>query len=207
MFVGGTDPAAVTLNWAISELARNPAIMKKVQEEVRRVVGHKSCVEEDDINEMHYLKCTVKETLRLHPPAPLLAPRVTISGVKLKGYDIPAESTVYINAWAIQRDPSFWESPEEFQPERFEKSEVDFKGHHSQFIPFGFGRRGCPGMHFGVANVEYVLANLLYWFDWKLSESDELKQDIDMNEVSGLVVSKKTPLYLKPIAYSFSSKS
>ncbi|CAJ1943748.1 unnamed protein product [Sphenostylis stenocarpa] len=207
MFVGGTDPAAVTLEWVISELVRNPSIMKKVQEEVRKVVGHKSNVEEEDINEMHYLKCIVNETLRLHPPATLLAPRQTISGVKLQEYDIPAESMVYINAWAIQRDPSFWESPEEFLPERFENSEVDFKGHHFQFIPFGFGRRRCPGMHFGVASVEYVLASLLYWFDWKLSESDALKQDIDMSETFGLVVSKKTLLYLKPIAYSFSSKS
>ncbi|RDY12068.1 Cytochrome P450 71A1, partial [Mucuna pruriens] len=206
MFVGGTDPAAVTLEWAISELVRNPTIMKKVQEEVRKVVGHKSNVEENDINQMHYLKCVVKETLRLHPPATLLAPRKTISSVKLKGYDIPAKSMVYINAWAIHRDPEFWESPEEFLPERFENSEVDFKGQHFQFIPFGFGRRRCPGMHFGVASVEYVLASLLYWFDWELPGSDTIKQHIDMSEMSGLVVSKKTPLYLKPITYSFLSK-
>ncbi|RDY02365.1 Cytochrome P450 71A1, partial [Mucuna pruriens] len=198
MFVGGTDTAVVTLEWAISELVKNPTIMKKVQEEVRKIVGHKSNVEENDINQMHYLKCVVKETLRLHPPATLLAPRETISSVKVKGYDIPAKTVVYINAWAIQRDPEFWESPEEFLPERFEKSEVDFKGQHFQFIPFGFGRRGCPGMSFGVVFVEYVLACLLYWFDWKLPESDALKQDIDMSEKFGLVVSKKTPLYLKP---------
>lgn len=202
MFVGGTDTSRATLEWILSELVRNPTIMKKVQEEVRKVVGHKSNVEENDIDQMYYLKCVVKETLRLHSPAPLMAPHETISSVKLKGYDIPAKTVVYINIWAIQRDPAFWESPEQFLPERFENSQVDFKGQHFQFIPFGFGRRGCPGMNFGLAFVEYVLASLLYWFDWKLPESDTLKQDIDMSEVFGLVVSKKTPLYLKPVTVS-----
>lgn len=165
-------------------------------------MGHKSNVEENDVTQMHYLKCVVKETLRLHPPTPLLAPRETMSSVKLKGYDIPAETMVYINAWAIQRDPEFWESPEEFLPERFENSQVHFKGQeYFQFIPFGFGRRGCPGMNFGIASVEYLLASLLYWFDWKLPETDT--QDVDMSEIFGLVVSKKVPLLLKPKTFSF----
>ncbi|KAK7265617.1 hypothetical protein RJT34_33239 [Clitoria ternatea] len=202
MFVGGTDTTASALEWAMSELVRNPSVMKKVQKEVRTVLGHKSKVEEDDVNQMPYLKCVVKETLRLHTPTPLLAPRETMSSVKLKGYDIPAKTMVYINAWAIQRKPEFWEKPEEFLPERFENSQVDFKGQeYFQFIPFGFGRRGCPGMNFGIASVEYVLASLLYWFDWKVPEND--KADIDMREIFGLVVSKKVPLRLKPIAYSF----
>ncbi|KAK7265618.1 hypothetical protein RJT34_33240 [Clitoria ternatea] len=203
MFVGGTDTVSVTLQWTISELLRNPNIMKKAQEEVRKVVGQKSNMEENDFSQMHYLKCIIKETLRLHLPATLLAPRETISSVKLKGYDIPAKTMVYINAWAIQRDPTFWENPEEFLPERFEDSEVDFKGQDFHFIPFGFGRRSCPGMNFGLANIEYVLASLLYWFDWKLPQSDTLNQDIDMSEVAGLVVSKKVPLLVKPIAFSF----
>ncbi|XP_027330938.1 cytochrome P450 71A1-like [Abrus precatorius] len=201
MIVAGTDTTAVTLEWAFSELARNPTIMKKVQEEVRNIIGNKSNIKENDINQMHYLKCVVKETLRSHPPGPFLAPRETISSVKLKGYDIPAKTMVYINAWAIQRDPKFWKSAEEFLPERFENSELDFKGQDCQFIPFGFGRRGCPGINFGVTSIEYVLANLLYWFDWKLPESDTLKQDIDMGEIFGLVVSKKMPLHLKPIPF------
>ncbi|KAK7389141.1 hypothetical protein VNO78_23973 [Psophocarpus tetragonolobus] len=178
------------------------ALLTDMFKEVRRVVGHKSNVEENDINEMKYLKCVVKETLRLHPPTPLLAPRVTMSSVKLKGYDIPEKTTVYINAWAMQRDPKFWERPEEFWPERFENSEVDFKGkEYFQFIPFGFGRRGCPGMNFAIASIEYVLTNLLYWFDWKLPETNT--QDIDMSEIFGLVVSKKVPLLLKPKIFSF----
>ncbi|XP_027332884.1 cytochrome P450 71A1-like [Abrus precatorius] len=202
MFVGATDTTAVALEWAVTELIRNPIIMKKAQEEVRKVVGHKSNIEEDDINQMQYLKCVIKETLRLHPPAALLAPRETISSLKLNGYDIPAKTMVYINAWAIQRDSKFWESPEEFIPERFENSEVDFQGQHFQYIPFGFGRRGCPGLNFALATVEYELASLLYWFDWKLPD-DTLNRDIDVSEIFGLVVSKKVPLNLKPIAFSF----
>lgn len=203
MFVGGTDTTSAALEWAMSELIRNPIIMEKVQEEVRRVVGHKSNLEEDDVNQMHYLKCVVKETLRLHPPTPLLAPRQTMTSVKLKGYDIPEKTMVYINAWAMQMDPELWERPEEFLPERFENSQVDFKAQeYFQFIPFGFGRRGCPGMNFAIASIEYTLASLLYWFDWKLpKENDTL--DIDMSERFGLVVSKKIPLHLKPKSFSF----
>lgn len=205
--MAGTDTSAATLEWAISELVRHPITMKKTQEEVRKVVGHKSKIEENDINQMHYLKCVVKETLRLHPPAPLLAPRETMSSVKLKGYDIPAKTMVYINAWAIQRDPEFWENPEEFLPERFEHGQVDSKVHDISFFPFGFGRRGCPGVNFAIATVEYVLASLLYWFDWKLPETSSRVEDVDMGEVFGLVVSRKEPLHLKPIPFSFQSTS
>ncbi|BAT76016.1 hypothetical protein VIGAN_01396900 [Vigna angularis var. angularis] len=203
MFLGGTDTTAIILEWAMSELMRNQTTMKKVQEEVRRIVGHKSKVEENDVNEMKYLKCVVKETIRLHPPAPLLAPRVTMSDVKLNGYDIPAKTTVYINAWAMQMDPKLWDRPEEFLPERFENSDFDFKNQENfHFIPFGFGRRGCPGMSFGISSIEYVLANLLCWFDWMLPETGTATLDIDMTEIFGLVVSKKLPLLLKPKTYS-----
>jgi len=203
MFLGGTDTTAIILDWTISELMRNPTTMKKVQEEVKRIVGHKSKVEENDVNEMRYLKCVVKETIRLHPPAPLLAPRVTMSDVKLNGYDIPAKTMVYINAWAMQMDPKLWERPEQFLPERFENSEVDFKNQENfHFIPFGFGRRGCPGMSFGISSVEYLLANLLYWFDWTLPETATATPNIDMSEKFGLVVSKKVPLLLKPKVFS-----
>ncbi|TKY55275.1 steroid 17alpha-monooxygenase or 17alpha-hydroxyprogesterone aldolase [Spatholobus suberectus] len=127
---------------------------------------------------------------------------LTISSVKLKGYDIPAKTVVYTNAWAIQRDPEYWESPEEFLPERFENSQFDFKGQEDfQFIPFGFGRRGCPGMNFAMAAIENILASLLYWFDWKLPENDA--QDIDMSETFAFVTSKKVPLDLKPKTFSF----
>ena len=202
MFVAGSDTTAAALEWAFAELIRNPNAMKKAQEEVRRVVGSKSKVEESDVSQMNYLKCVIKETLRLHPPAAIVL-RQTASTVKLKGYDIPPKTRVFLNAWAIQRDPEVWDNPEEFIPERFESSKVDIKGQDFQLIPFGSGRRICPGISFGIASMEYVLANLLYWFDWKLPKSGEY---IDMSETNGLTVSKKLPLHLEPIPYPFGSE-
>ncbi|WVZ00276.1 hypothetical protein V8G54_026345 [Vigna mungo] len=186
--IQGSDTTASTLEWAMAELMRNPTKLKKAQEEVRKIVGNKSKVEENDINQMDYMKCVVKETLRLHPAAPLLIPRKTSSTLKLRGYDIPPKTLVYVNAWGIQRDPEIWERPEEFIPERHGNNHVPLKG---QFIPFGFGRRTCPGMTFGLANVEYTLANLLYWFNWKLPISHSSAQDIDMTETYGIVTSIK----------------
>ncbi|KAF7838268.1 cytochrome P450 71A1-like [Senna tora] len=203
MLVGGSDTSSTFLEWAMTELVRHPSIMRKAQEEVRRVVGDKSKVEDIDVKQMKYLNCVVKETLRLHPPAPLLAPRETRSSVKIRGYQIPPKTSVYFNVWAIQRDPEVWERAEEFVPERFENSEIDFKGQDFEFIPFGAGRRRCPGITFGVTSVEYVLANVLYWFDWKLPGS---AQDIDMTENSGVNVNRKKPLHLQPVpVHSFGS--
>ncbi|XVE56696.1 hypothetical protein DITRI_Ditri04bG0031400 [Diplodiscus trichospermus] len=200
MFVGGTETNATAIEWMMAELLKHPNVMKKVQEEVRNVVGNKSKADVDDINKMEYLKCVIKETLRLHPPAPLLAPRQTSASVKLGGYDIPSNITVFINVWAIQRDPNLWEKPEEFIPERFENSPIDFQGQDLQFMPFGFGRRGCPGMPFGVASIEYVIANLLYWFDWKLP-AGEIAENLNMSESCGLTVRRKAPLHVLPIPY------
>ncbi|KAK4264410.1 hypothetical protein QN277_025589 [Acacia crassicarpa] len=197
MFVGGSDTTSTTLEWAFAEIIKNPRIMKKAQVEARRVVGNKSKVEEDDVRQMKYLECVVKETLRLHPPLALSLPRETRSSVSLGGYYIPPKTTVLVNLWGIQRDPEFWERPEEFVPERFENNQVDFKGQNFEFIPFGFGRRGCPGISFGLASLEYVLANLLYWFDWKLPA-----QGIGMSDSYGLSVTKKVPIYVQPMPYS-----
>ncbi|XVF49754.1 hypothetical protein PTKIN_Ptkin04bG0039000 [Pterospermum kingtungense] len=148
MFAEGTDTSATALEWMMAELIKHPNIMKKVQEEVRNVVGKKSKIDVDDINKMKYLKCIIKETLRLHPVLPFLFPRETSANVKLEGYDIPSKTIVYINAWAIQRDPNWWEQPEEFIPERFKNNPIDYKGQDFQyFIPFGCGRRGCLGFN------------------------------------------------------------
>ncbi|XVF60190.1 hypothetical protein PTKIN_Ptkin08bG0024500 [Pterospermum kingtungense] len=201
MFVGGTDTTTTTIEWMMAELLKHPNIMKKVQEEVRNVVGKKSKIDVDDTNKMEYLKCVIKETLRLHPAAPLLAPRETTASVKLGGYDIPSNITVFINAWAIQRDPNLWEKSEEFIPERFENSSVDFKGQDFHFIPFGLGRRGCPGMPFAVLSIEFVVANLLYWFDWKLQACETM--ELDMSELYGLTVSKKVPLHVVPVPHFY----
>jgi cytochrome P450 len=197
MFVGGTDTSSTILEWSMAELVKNPSIMKRAQEEVRKVVNKKSKIDVNDIKKMDYLKCILKETLRLHPPLPLSVPRETITSVKIGGYDIPAKTKVFVNTWAIQRDPKVWERPEEFIPERFEDSPMDYKGQDFEFIPFGGGRRGCPGMTFGVAAVENVVANLLCWFDWKL-----LGEDLDMTEINALTASKKIPLHLVPTLHS-----
>ncbi|KAK9019571.1 hypothetical protein V6N11_054089 [Hibiscus sabdariffa] len=197
MFVGGTETSTTTAEWMMAELLKHPHAMKKVQQEVRNVVGDKSKVDMEDISKMEYLKCVLKETFRLHP-AGVLVPRKTSANVKLGGYDVPSDTTIMINIWAIQRDPKWWENPEEFIPERFEKSSIDFRGEHFHFIPFGFGRRSCPGIPFGVASVEYLMANLLYWFDWKLA-AGEIAENLDMTEVYGFSVTKKIPLHVQPI--------
>ncbi|XP_054807052.1 cytochrome P450 71A1-like [Prosopis cineraria] len=203
LFVGGSDTTSTALEWGFAELMKNPRALKKAQEEVRRVVGNKSKVEESDVRQMKYLECVVKETLRLHPPGALSVPRETTSGVTLGGYYIPPKTTVFVNAWVIQRDPEFWENPEEFAPERFENSQVDFKGQDFEFIPFGTGRRGCPGISFGIASLECVLSNLLYCFDWKLPKTgNKSAQDIDMSERFGLTVAKKLPVCVQPTPYA-----
>ncbi|KAK8509434.1 hypothetical protein V6N12_001443 [Hibiscus sabdariffa] len=197
MFIGGTDTTKATIEWTMAELLKHPIAMKKVQEEVRHVVGKESKVEMEDISKMGYLKCVIKETLRLHPASPLLAPRRTSASVKLGGHDIPSDTTVLINAWAIHRDPEWWEKPEEFIPERFENSSIDFQGQDFHYIPFGFGRRACPGLPFGIASAEYAVANLLYWFDWKLPAGE----DLDMNDVYGITLHMKTPLRVLPLSH------
>ncbi|XP_020973358.1 cytochrome P450 71A1 isoform X7 [Arachis ipaensis] len=200
MFVAGSDTVSSTIEWVFAELANNPKTMKKVQEEVRRIVGGKSRKMENDINQMKYMKCVIKETLRLHPPGPFLIPRETANSVEIKGYHIPKKVAIYINSYAIHRDPKLWDNAEEFIPERFEGTQqVDYKGIGFQLIPFGIGRRACPGVSFAVASLEYVMANLLYLFDWKVPNNNGAL--IDMSELSGLSISKKHPLYLEPMPY------
>lgn len=199
MFIGGTDTTSVTMEWAMAEVVRNPTILKKAQDEVRRIVGKKARIEETDINQMNYLKCIIKEALRLYAVLPFLAPRESTATVKVGGYDIPAKTRVFVNVWAIQRDPTLWDRPLEFIPERFDNNPIDYKGQDFQYLPFGAGRRGCPGITFAMAQAEYVLANLLYWFDWELPGGAR-GEDMDMTEVYGLVIHKKIPLEVVPLA-------
>ncbi|GFY86087.1 cytochrome P450, family 71, subfamily B, polypeptide 17 [Actinidia rufa] len=171
-------PSAATIVWAMKALIKVPAVLKKVQEEVRNSVGRKAKVDKDDIQSLPYLKAMIKETLRLYPPAPLLAPRDTTQRCVIDEYEIRPQTLVYINAWAIARDPEAWENPEEFLPERFFGSDIDFRGQDFGLIPFGAGRRGFPGINLGVAIVELVLAKLLYSFDWDLPYGMK-KEDVD----------------------------
>ncbi|CAL4937102.1 unnamed protein product [Urochloa decumbens] len=199
-FIGGVDTSSVTMIWAMAELIRKPWALRKVQDEIRAVVGDKERVQPDDMPNLKYLDMVVKETLRLHPALPLLVPRETLRHVKICGYDVPAKTRLLVNAWAIGRDPATWDNPEEFNPDRFEGKDVDFNGTHFELVPFGAGRRMCPGMALGVATTEFTLANLLYCFDWALPEG-MAPEDVSMDEAGGLTVHKKTPLVLVPTRY------
>lgn len=202
IFLAGLDTSSITIVWAMAELAKNSKLMKKAQEEIRSYIGRRRKVRESDVEELPYLKMIVKETLRLHPPAPLLLPRETISHFQIQGYDFYPKTMVQINAWAIGRDPKYWKNPEEFDPERFAESCVDYRGQHFEFLPFGAGRRICPGLNMGVKIVELALVNLLYHFDWKLPLGMK-EEDLDMEEISGfsLTIYKKLPLQLLPFSY------
>ncbi|KAL0904798.1 hypothetical protein M5K25_026950 [Dendrobium thyrsiflorum] len=195
MFSGGTDTTFTVLEWAMAELMRNPTCMEDVQREIRDFVGSKEFVEEEDIDRLTYLKAIIKETLRLHVPVALLVPRVATDNTLLQGYEIPAGTRIIINAWAIARDPNYWDRPEEFWPERFINCNIDFKGQHFQLTPFGAGRRACPGIGFAIATIECALANLLYHFDWVVPK-EMADEALDMSELGGITIHKKSALLL-----------
>uniref|UniRef100_A0ACD5TRG0 Uncharacterized protein n=1 Tax=Avena sativa TaxID=4498 RepID=A0ACD5TRG0_AVESA len=177
VFTAGSEAVAVTVEWAIAELLRNPRIMAKVRAEMAQVLGCKDAVEELDAANLPYLQAVVKEAMRLHPVAPIMLPHQAVAeGVELGGYAVPKGSTVIFNTWAIMRDPQVWERPDEFVPERFmfmdmaaaEKVVVEFHGKDFQFIPFGSGRRICPGLPMAERVVPFILASLLHTFEWRL---------------------------------------
>ncbi|KAI7733600.1 hypothetical protein M8C21_032453 [Ambrosia artemisiifolia] len=195
VFLAGTETVASTVVWAMTLLIKNPKALEKVQQEVRNVVGNKGNVDEDDLQKLDYLKAVIKESLRLYPVAPLLIPHETNDQCVLAGYTIPKKTLVYVNVWAIGRDPNSWESPNEFEPERFIGSSIDYKGMDFEFIPFGSGRRGCPGMLLGATTVELILSNLLYAFEWSLPNGMKT-EDIDTLTTPGFVLHKKNALCL-----------
>ncbi|CAN4076337.1 unnamed protein product [Withania somnifera] len=203
MFFGGTETSSTTIQWALSELMKNPNSMDKAQAEVRWACKGKKDLDDTDLEELKYLKLVIKETLRLHPAAPLLGLRECREETKIDGYTIPLKAKVIVNGWAIARDPESWDDPENFVPERFVNSCVDFNGNHFQFIPFGAGSRMCPGMHFGLANVVYPLVQLLYHFDWQLSYGLQ-PEDLDMTETCGISAARKNHLHLIAIPHNLS---
>ncbi|KAL0312075.1 UNVERIFIED_CONTAM: cytochrome [Sesamum radiatum] len=200
MFSAATETSSTTIDWAMAELMRNPRVMAKVQAEVREVFKGKTTVEERDVQSLKYLKLVIKETFRLHPPLAIL-PRACRDECRVNGYSIPLKSRVLINVWAMGRDPEYWHQPETFQPQRFDNSSIDFLGNNLEYIPFGAGKRICPGMNFGLANVELPLAQLLYHFDWKMPKGMS-PDDIDMTEGEGIAIARKNGLFLVPTVYS-----
>ncbi|KAG6495211.1 alpha-humulene 10-hydroxylase-like [Zingiber officinale] len=194
IFLAGTETSSTVIGWAMSELIKNPKAMEKVQKEVREAMQGKTKLEESDIPKFSYLNLVIKETLRLHAPTPLLLPRVCTETCEVMGYRVPAGARLLINAFSLGRDERYWGSDaESFKPERFEGSSVDFRGFNFEFIPFGTGRRICPGMTFGLLSVEVALAHLLFHFDWKLPQGMKI-EDFDMMEISGTSAPRRTPL-------------
>ncbi|KAL3650897.1 hypothetical protein CASFOL_007300 [Castilleja foliolosa] len=198
MFTAGTETSTSTIDWAMAELMRNPRVMAKAQAEIRGAFKGKSTtnIKESDVQALKYLKLVIKESLRLHPPI-AVDWRACRDECKVEAYTIPLDSKVMVNIWSLGRDPEYWDEPESFKPERFENNPVDFLGNNFEYIPFGAGRRICPGMNFGLANVELPLAQLLYYFDWKMPKGMR-PDDIDMTEAEGMAVSRKNGLFLVP---------
>lgn len=185
-------------------MLKKPTVLKRAQDEVREVFGSRGNADESQLHELEYMHAVIKETLRLHPAAPLLLPRESSEKCEINGYTIPAKTRVIVNAFAIARDPTHWKEPEDFNPDRFLEAEIDYKGKNFFYIPFGAGRRICPGITFAFPSMELPLAQLLFHFDWKLP--GELKgKDVDMTEVFGLTVGAKNDLRLIPTLHGLST--
>jgi len=196
MFGAATDTTSTTLEWAMSELIGHPEVMAKAQLEVREVLGpDRATITNTDLAELHYMRMVIKEALRLHPPAPLII-RKNEDDRKIMGYDVVKGTNLYINVFAISRDPQCWNNPEEFNPERFENNTMDYNGGCFEFTPFGCGRRRCPGITFASSVLEIALANFLYHFDWMLPEG-AISPSVDMSEKFGLIVRRSSDLQLR----------
>ncbi|RCV22213.1 hypothetical protein SETIT_4G203000v2 [Setaria italica] len=197
LFLAGSESTSTTIIWAMAELMRNPSVMKRAQTELGCALQDKSTVTEDDLVNLPYIKLIIKETLRLHTPGPLLLPRECQESCEILGYDVLKGTIVLVNAWAICRDPKYWDEPEVFKPHRFEECTTDFMGTDFCYTPFGAGRRICPGLAFALANLELVLAVLLFHFDWQLP-SGVIPSELDMEEEVGISVRRKRDLFLHP---------
>ncbi|WRX14750.1 Cytochrome P450 - like 10 [Theobroma cacao] len=192
LILGGNDTNVITLTWALSLLLNNRHVLKRAQDELDIHVGKHRKVEESDINNSVYLQAIVKETLWLHPAVPLSVPREAMEDCTIAGFHVPAGTRLLVNLWKLQRDPSIWQKPSEFLPERFlsDHANLDLTDQNFEFIPFGSGRRICPGISFALQVMHLALARLLHGFEWG-TVSDTA---IDMSETPGLTVPKATPL-------------
>ncbi|CAI9110093.1 OLC1v1010058C1 [Oldenlandia corymbosa var. corymbosa] len=198
LFVAGTDTTSNTLEWAMAEVLKNPEKMKKAKAELSEIIGKGKLIEEADVSRLPYLRCIVKETLRLHPPVPFLIPRKVDQDVEVCGYNVPKGTQVLVNVWAIGRDDTIWDNALEFKPERFMESELDIRGRDFELLPFGAGRRICPGLPLAVRMVPVMLGSLLNSFDWKL-EGGMAPKDLDMEEKFGITIQKANPLLAVPV--------
>ncbi|KAF3654129.1 Cytochrome 71D6 [Capsicum annuum] len=183
MFAAGTDTSSTTIDWATVEMIKNPSVLANSQAEVRNAFREKETFDENDVEELKYLKLVIKETFRLHPLFPLLLPRECREEVDISDYTIPLKTKVMVNVWAIGRDPKYWNDAESFKPERFEHNYVDFIGNNFEYLPFGSGRRVFPGISFALANIYFPLAQLLYQFDWSDKDTIDISKKLGNGQV------------------------
>ncbi|KAB1218860.1 Cytochrome P450 76C4 [Morella rubra] len=199
LFVAGNDTTTSTVEWAMAELLRDPSKMAKTREEAQEVLGNVGLVQESDILKLPYLQAVVKETLRLHPPGPLLIPHKAEADVEMCGFTVPKNAQILVNVWAMGRDSSIWPNPTLFSPERFLEKDIDYKGRDFELIPFGAGRRICPGLPLASRMVSFILASLVYSFHWKLP-AETKPEDLDMSEAAaGFTLHRTKPLLAIPI--------
>lgn len=183
----GTDTTAVTMEWAMSLLLNHPDVLKKAKAELDTYVGQERLLEEADLHKLHYLQNIISETFRLCPPAPLWLPHMSSENSQLAGYDIPRDTMLLVNSWTLHRDPNLWDDPTSFKPERFEGGETEEVG---KVLPFGIGRRACPGFSLANKVLGLTLGALIQCFDWERIGEEE----IDMVEGKGLTMPKMEPL-------------
>ena len=196
MLNAGTETSATLVEWAMAELARRSDLIKQAQNELDDVVGLNRLVQESDLPNLPFLQAIIKEAFRMHPPVPLLLPHESHQPTEFQGYHFPTGTMLFLNSFAIHRDPSVYKDPDMFDPSRFlAHPEVNHLSAHDfyELIPFGAGRRMCPAFTLGNTVSSLMLANLLYIFDWSLPEG---QNTVDMSEMNGLAVFMKHPLHL-----------
>ncbi|KAJ0857175.1 putative berbamunine synthase [Helianthus annuus] len=194
LFVAGTNTTTSIVVWVMSELVRHQEVMLKIDNEMKREI------KSDKINSSHlsklpYLQACIKEAMRLHPPVPLLLPHMATDTCEVMSYTIPKNTKVFVNLWAMGRDPNVWDDPFSFDPERFMVTKLDFKGQDFELLPFGSGRRMCPGLPSGIKSIEFILASLIHEFTWVLPDGVDPSK-LNMDSKFGIAMKRETPLEL-----------
>lgn len=196
LFVAGIDTTSATVEWAMAELLHNPDKLMKIRKELQQVLSKDGELKDLDITKLPYLQAIVKETHRMHPTVPIIV-RKTVTEVDICGFKVPKDTQVLVNVWSMGRNSSIWKDPDLFLPERFLEYEEDFRGEDFGFIPFGAGRKMCPGVPLAQRVAHTMLASLLYHFDWKLPNGQKF-EDMDMTEKFRITLHKIKPLMAIP---------